>query len=838
MDMNHTPLSIHGMDMDSSAAWSGTREFLHHSPAPPMEQSSSVSTSGVSSSCVPATVPSANILCKLELPGGSTLTPSKVHRFYLSLTPSTPISPFTQLQTHINHLIKPHIGAFRIMHKVGTTCTEIRSDEDVRNAVSSLNGSASSLRLGIESIARVVSQAVSSSASAASTAGLAASIPVMARPAIALSSPIPAVILDSPVIPVTAAPSSPAPPYSSSAASIDVVGDAVDLVALAGSRVHSILSSPHATWTLNSVVSLMNGAGDVPLRALVTEELLSQQMQSIIDEREQARRAKQVASDASKAADIEAQEAIALVLDREPAAVPALSSVSAAAPSISVSTWPCQRCTFLNRSQSLLCEICHADPSLPYEQQSVPLPAEEVRPVEQLAPVQLSPRSSENPSAASPAASSASVVDASPIHSNASDQLSVAVSNEPAVEEIPVSPSCLSPSTNASVPIASILPTFPLQQIADEVAARVTQQLSQMHLQQRSAAAPAATPITADHISALSVCSLSDSNASVSAPLSVSALLSSPELNAVVHEAASSAVATLAATLAETQRAHLEATAQLAVAIAQLAKHARETTRTRTSGRAPKLFGKSASAAPASQRQRRSISGSGRSSLSSSYVSPSHPSSDDASPHLHPQTTAMTEETVSDSSIQTDDITTLSAAGTPIIPASHSPLSTSTLDAYVRLGDDASVISLRDLQAPLSTAESENTSATQSSGEESTFREDRVSHCENADSLTQLLPADSSIVSASADDSASAAVPSASPVVLPHSLCTDVGASDDLSSSSICFPAVPPTSVEREGALDSLASMGFPNRIFAATLLDMNGGDVELTAQHLKQFYK
>jgi hypothetical protein len=455
------------------------------------------------------------------------------------------------------------------------------------------------------------------------------------------------------------------------------------------------------------------------------------------------------------------------------------------------------------------------------------------------------------------------------------------------------------------------MPSDALNLLAEQVASRVYQQLSQQlgvsfptqaHLSPSvSAAAAAAAPSSNGSSPSASM----TSSALASSTMGTSTLTSQSSMALSPAELASAVQAAVSSCLAESQRAHLlemqrAVSEQVAAALAKIERTARDS-RARHSSRPPKAF-RATSASAAVSRQRRSLSGarsadrrhsSSSTSLESSLVSASasspssgmaHSISMPASPalgslqqsHVQLRARAATPSEL----LSTPELVSVPPAvpstASPVVltPQTCSPASLATsldLDAYVRL----SSLSLADLPSVATSSEALAREAENSSAPADTSSDAAVAllpaHAPRLQSIASATESDmaeeddappaplavidetdlsssafapladcSSVSSSAAPAScASAAAAAASSSPSSSSLASD--------SSTLCLSAAdllsdvrfPPlhAPVEREAKLNILQARGFHNRVFAATLLELNKGDVELTAAQLQQFF-
>jgi len=227
-------------------------------------------------------------------------------------------------------------------------------------------------------------------------------------------------------------------------------------------------------------------------------------------------------------------------------------------------------------------------------------------------------------------------------------------------------------------------------------------------------------------------------------------------------------------------------------------------------------------------------------------------------------------------SVPAESVAMPAAASLPPSSASVTPQTASPsllagsvdLDAYVRL----SCLSLTDFppqatatgedesEQPYADSASESDSAAAAAAAEAglpplpsllhSLVSDDLSHSQSAyPAVSVLSPIHESYLSPSPSESAataasvsagSCAAAAASPTS-SSSLSSDSALSSSAVDllSDVRFPSLPAASpAEREAKLDLLQARGFSNRVFAATLLELNKGDVELTAEQLASFYQ
>jgi hypothetical protein len=784
----------------------------------------------------------------------------------------------------------------------------------------------------------------------------------LAQTALALSSPSPLHTggLSPAAASLVTSPVHPSPALASPSVPIDDEEEKaspppLDLTSVCEGRVRAILSNPAATWTLDYVRSCMAKESDAVLQPLLTEAMMMQCMQRIMYEREQWRgqqldkRAceEQVSLPSPSPSSLRYAWSCGLCsfLNRpgallceiclaDPADASHVQAAQAALVQAAVTTpskapQPVQARVQPDEQQQ--------QPEKPVEAQPEPQPAVQIDDAHSPVPSAVAPADAlvivlPAPAAANPASTAvlapstehavAASSPSSPVHvpspidaiaSPSAGERPLLPSESVADDAAPLSVAAVSASLAAAAhPVSPApMPSDALNLLAEQVASRVYQQLSQ----QLGVSFPTPTHLSPSVSAAAAAAAPSSNGSSPSASMTSSALASSAMGTSTLTLASQSSMAlspadlasavqaAVSTCLAESQRAHLlemqrAVSEQVAAALAKIERTARDS-RARHSSRPPKAF-RATSASAAVSRQRRSLSGarsadrrhsSSGTSLESSLVSASasspssglaHSISMPASPalgslqrshvQLHARAATPSELLSTPELVSVPPAVPSTASPVILTPQTCSPSSLATsldLDAYVRL----SSLSLADLPSVATssealTREAENSSAAAaassdaaalpthpprlqsiaSATESDVAQEDDappapLAVIEEADlSSSAFAPlADCSFASSSAVPAscASAAAAAASSSPSSSSLTSDsstlcMSAADLL--SDVRFPPVH-APVEREAKLDILQARGFHNRVFAATLLELNKGDVELTAAQLQQFF-
>ena len=169
-------------------------------------------------------------------------------------------------------------------------------------------------------------------------------------------------------LPINAAPSSVSASSSAAAAAVPEVSPAMDSAVeaadkrqeRAAARVRSLLSHPHATWTLEAVQQAMRDSGmedDALLLPLVTPAMLSAQMDLIVQQRSlDAALCASVAFNPTPLPPLPAQPPVAFV----PSSISSSSSSSSRA-SKEPRKWACSLCSYLNVEALKRCQMCTAE---------------------------------------------------------------------------------------------------------------------------------------------------------------------------------------------------------------------------------------------------------------------------------------------------------------------------------------------------------------------------------------------------------------------------------------------------------------------------------------------
>lgn len=637
-------------------------------------------------------------------------------------------------------------------------------------------------------------------------------------------------------------------------------------------RVRAILAEPHAHCSLAHVQQQMKFTSeDKSMVSLVTGAMVFEQMQSIVHERQAEARQRfavaEVAAEkerqaASLIADRKEQERIARVSAASAALAAQMAALSesialnptplppmpiaipnpivhAVAPVAAAATWTCNVCTFLNTAPMLQCEVCLSlmpeQEQLQGQAQPSPrapavVPVQDVR-VEAVAAPSVSVLPPSNlvepvvaPVVAPVVVASPVEVIAVPIDSPLPESIvspildassSPISSNSPCSSNSSLTDSCsaFTSSSNSAVLLSSPTPhQMDVQQLAEQME-RLSQQL-------RALQSPSVDSSSLH-------CSLSSSSFLPSpTPMSVSASLSPSELASAV-----AAMNLTMANMAEMQRAHLAQVQrimaeQMEQTIARMKAEQRTVKRERSNS--IKSYRSVGSAI--AHRNRRSMSGTrtqrSTSSLSSSQTSPqsgSALSSASASPLSSTHTTGAAVPSLSLASASSDLNSSLveleSSRYINLMSLSSADLVEIAEQSVVTESEDSAVLPTRApcLQTINSASEMENMEEKGRCSHEGT----------SAPSLTGVLSAIPQVSVTSSSSFSSSSSSSSSPLV-------DLSASADL--CDIRFPSVPDMS-DRDTKLDELARLGFNNRIFASTLLDMNAGCMATTIANLTQFY-